>query len=487
MPFLKDPHKKLLIGGAWVDAVSGRTFETRNPANGALLAHVAEGGADDIDLAVTAARRAFEGPWRKSLPSERQRILLKLADLMDAHWDELALLDTLDMGAPLRHTRNSRDLLIGLIRYYAGQALDLNGETLSPSVPNMVAYTTREPVGVVGGIIPWNGPVWGCVWKIGPVLATGCTLVLKPAEEASLTALRFAELVLDAGAPPGVVNVVTGLGPVAGAALASHLGVDKVSFTGSDITGRKIVEASAGNLKRLTLELGGKSPNILFADCNLEVAAATAAMAVFANSGQICSAGTRTFVQRPIYDRVVEEMAKIANALVVGDGLNENTDLGPVVSERQLRRVADYVELGAREGARLVAGGERLTSDGRDQGYFMAPTVFAEVENGSRLAREEIFGPVASVIPFDGEDDVLAMANANPFGLGAAVWTCDIGRAHRLSQGLASGSVWINCYNALDPIVPAGGVKMSGYGRECGRQHLEDYLAVKSVWFNTAL
>jgi aldehyde dehydrogenase (NAD+) len=470
-----------------VDAVAGRTFETRNPANGALLAHLAEGGAEDIDLAVAAARRAFEGPWRKSLPAERQRILLKLADLMDAHWDELALLDTFDMGAPLRHTRNSRDLLIGLIRYYAGQSLSLNGETLSPSVPDMVAYTTREPVGVVGGIIPWNGPVWGCVWKIGPVLATGCTLVLKPAEEASLTPLRFAELVLEAGTPPGVVNVVTGAGPVAGAALASHLGVDKVSFTGSDVTGRKIVQASAGNLKRLTLELGGKSPNILFADCNLEVAAAAAAMAVFANSGQICSAGTRTFVQRPIYDRVVDEMAKIAGALVVGDGLKETTDLGPVVSERQLRRVSDYVELGAREGARLVVGGERLTSEGRDKGYFIAPTVFAEVANDSRLAREEIFGPVAAVIPFDEEDDVLAMANANPFGLGAAVWTRDVGRAHRLSQRLASGSVWINCYNAFDPVVPAGGVKMSGYGRECGRQHLEDYLAVKSVWFNTGI
>jgi aldehyde dehydrogenase (NAD+) len=484
-PFLADPAKKLLIGGRWVEARSGRSFEARNPATGALLGTVAEGGAEDIDIAVADARRAFEGPWSRALPSDRQRILLKLADLVEQRWEELALLDTLDMGAPIRHTRAPRDLLVGLLRYYAGQALALHGDTLHPSVPDMFACTLKEPVGVVGGIIPWNGPLWACVWKIGPVLATGCTLVLKPAEEASLTPLLFAQLVLEAGAPEGVVNVVTGAGPGAGAALAAHMGVDKVSFTGSNTTGRKIVEASAGNLKRLTLELGGKSPNIIFADADLEAAAPTAAMAVFANAGQICSAGTRVFVQRPVYEAVLEAMAKVGASVKVGDGMDPETDMGPVVSQRQLERVSSYLDTGCSDGARLVCGGSRLTDGRLGDGFFIAPTIFADVDNSSRLAREEIFGPVAAVIPFDGEDEVVAMANDNDFGLGAGVWTRDGARAHRMGRRLQAGSVWVNCYNALDPVVPFGGVKMSGYGRECGREHLEDYLTVKAFWMKT--
>lgn len=484
-PFLADPSKKLLIGGRWVDAVSGEVFESRNPANGQLLATHAQGAAADIDLAVDEARRAFEGPWRRFLPCDRQKILLRLADLVEQNFDELALLDTLDMGAPIRHTRYPRELLVGLLRFYAAQALSLNGQTLSPSIPDMTASTLKEPVGVVGAIIPWNGPIWACVWKIGPVLATGCTLVLKPAEEASLTPLRFAELVLEAGAPPGVVNVVTGSGPGAGAHLAAHSGVDKISFTGSHLTGRKIVQASAGNLKRLTLELGGKSPNIIFADADLTMAGPTAAMAVFANAGQICSAGSRIFVQRPAYEAVLDAMQRQAATLRVGDGADPATDLGPVVSAQQLNRVMDFMDIGAGEGARLVCGGARLTNGALAQGYFIAPTVFADVNNSGRLAREEIFGPVASVIPFDTEEEAVALANDNDFGLGAGLWTADLGRAHRMARGLAAGSVWVNCYNALDPVVPFGGIKMSGYGRECGAEQLDAYLNTKSLWINT--
>jgi aldehyde dehydrogenase (NAD+) len=387
------------------------------------------------------------------------------------------------MGSPIRHTRGSRRHLVGLIRYFAGQATAIYGQTAETSLNgNMFAATLKEPVGVVGSIIPWNGPLWATVFKVAPVLATGCTLVLKPAEDAPLTPLRFAELALEAGVPPGVINVVTGFGRGAGAALAEHPGVDKVSFTGSVRTGQEIVRASAGNLKRLSLELGGKSPHIVFDDADITRAAPAAAIGVFANAGQICSAGTRVFVQRGVYDEVVETMARVGAGLRVGAGTDPASDIGPLVSRRQLDRVLGLVGSACDEGARLVSGGERLGGPAHALGHFMAPTVFADVRDPMRIAREEIFGPVASVMPFDDLDEVVRRANDSPFGLGAGVWTRDVGRAHAIARRLQAGSVWVNCYNQMDPAMPFGGVKQSGWGRESGIQQLDEYLNVKGLW-----
>jgi aldehyde dehydrogenase (NAD+) len=344
----------------------------------------------------------------------------------------------------------------------------------------------KEPVGVVGAIIPWNGPLGASVWKIGPALATGCTVILKPAEEAPLTPLRLGELILEAGVPPGVVNIVPGFGETAGAALAAHAGVDKIAFTGSHLTGQKIIAASAGNLKRVSLELGGKSPDIVFADADLENAVPGAGMAVFANSGQICSAGTRLFVERRIYDEFVGRVADFGNGLKVGDGIDPKTQIGPLVSEQQLDRVTGYLSIGKQEGARAVSGGNRLTGEAYTRGYFVPPTVFADVRDDMRIAQDEIFGPVLSAIAFDDIDEVIVRANATSFGLGSGVWTRDVSKAHRLAKAIRAGSVWVNCYQAMDPAVPFGGYKMSGYGRESGLQHLEEYLNVKAVWIKTA-
>jgi aldehyde dehydrogenase (NAD+) len=341
-------------------------------------------------------------------------------------------------------------------------------------------------VGVVGAIIPWNGPLGASIWKIGPALATGCTVVLKPAEEAPLTPLRLGELVLEAGVPAGVVNIVPGFGETAGAALAAHPDVDKVAFTGSHTTGQSIIRASAGNLKRVSLELGGKSPDIVFADADIEAAVPGAAMAVFANSGQICSAGTRLFVEQRVYDAFVDRVAQFGKGLRVGNGLDPETQIGPLVSEQQLERVTGYLSLGRQEGARAVAGGERLTEGPLAQGYFVPPTVFADVRDDMRIAKEEIFGPVLSAIPFQDIDDLVLRANATMFGLGSGVWTRDVGKAHRLAKAIRAGSVWVNCYQAMDPAVPFGGYKMSGYGRESGLQHVEEYLNVKAVWIKTS-
>ena len=483
-PFLDGRPTRLLIGGEWRAALSGRSFESRNPASGALLAQVAEGGAADIDLAVQAARAALDGPWGRMKPDQRQRILLKLADLVDRHFDELSMLDTLDMGAPIRHTRGSKRHMLGLLRWYAGMTTAIYGQTVDSSLGgSMFSATVKEPVGVVGAIIPWNGPLMASIWKCAPVLATGCTLVLKPAEQAPLSPLRFGELLLEAGVPPGVVNIVTGFGKDAGAALAAHPGVDKISFTGSTATGQAIVRAAAGNLKRVSLELGGKSPNILFADADLDKAIPAAAMAVFANAGQICTAGTRLFVERPIYEQVVEGVARIGAALKVGDGSDFSTDMGPLVSPLQLQRVTGYLEAGRAEGARVVAGGARLGGE-HACGNFVPPTVFADVADGMRIAREEIFGPVVAVLPFDGVEEALARANDTQFGLGAAVWTRDVGRAHGMARRLRAGSVWVNCYNVMDPAMPFGGYKMSGYGRESGTAHLDEYLNIKGLWIS---
>ncbi len=486
-PFLDGKPKRMLIDGKWLEAASGKTFDTINPATGELLAKVAEGDAEDIDRAVEAARRAFEGPWSKTKPFDRQQILLKFADLVEKHADELTELDTLDMGAPVSRTKNMKRRAVALLRYYAGMATALHGETIDNSLPGeYFSYTLKEPVGVVGAIIPWNAPLTSSLWKIGPALATGCTVILKPAEEAPLTPLLLGQLALEAGVPPGVLNVVPGYGETAGAALAKHMGVDKVAFTGSHVTGQKIVQASAGNLKRVSLELGGKSPDIVFADADLETTVAGAAMAVFANSGQICSAGTRLFVEKKVYEEFTGRVAEFGKTLRVGNGMDPDVAIGPLVSQDQLDRVTGYLSTGRQEGARPLSGGQRLTDGDFAKGYFVPPTVFADVRDDMRIAQEEIFGPVISAIPFTDIDEVLSRANNTMFGLGSGVWTRDVSKAHRLAKGIRAGSVWVNCYQAMDPAVPFGGYKMSGYGRESGVQHLEEYLNVKAVWIKTA-
>jgi aldehyde dehydrogenase (NAD+) len=486
-PYLDGKPKRMYIDGKWLEAASGKTFDSINPSTGEVLASVAEGDAEDIDRAVAAARRAFNGPWSKFKPFQRQALLLKLADLVEQYFDELAALDTLDMGAPISRTTGNKLRALGMLRYYAGQAVSIHGETIENSLPGeYVSFTLKEPVGVVGAIIPWNGPLTATIWKIGPALATGCTVVLKPAEEAPLTPLRLAELCQEAGMPPGVVNVVPGFGETAGAALASHPDVDKVAFTGSHLTGQKIVQASAGNLKRVSLELGGKSPDVVFADADLDAAVPGAGMAVFANSGQICSAGTRLFVEKTIYDEFTARVAAFSKTLRVGNSANPDTQIGPLVSAEQLDRVTGYLAIGRQEGARPLSGGERLTDGDMAKGYFVPPTVFADVNDDMRIAQEEIFGPVIAAIPFASIDEVIERANRTGFGLGSGVWTRDVTKAHQLARGIRAGSVWINCYQAMDPAVPFGGYKMSGYGRESGKQHVEEYLNVKSVWIKTA-
>jgi aldehyde dehydrogenase (NAD+) len=485
-PFLDGKPKRMLIDGKWVEAASGKTFDTVNPSTGEVLASVAEGDREDIARAMEAARRAFNGPWSRFKPYERQTLLLRLADLVEQHFEELAALDTLDMGAPISRTRANRLRALGMLRYYAGQAVSIHGETIENSLPGeYVSFTLKEPVGVVGAIIPWNAPLSSTIWKIGPALATGCTVVLKPAEEAPLTPLRLAELCQEAGVPPGVVNVVPGYGETAGAALAAHPDVDKVAFTGSHLTGQKIVQASAGNLKRVSLELGGKSPDVVFADADLDAAVPGAGMAVFANSGQICSAGTRLFVERRVYDEFTARVAEYSKTLRVGDGRDPETQVGPLVSAEQLDRVTGYLAIGRQEGARPLSGGERLTDGDMAKGYFVPPTVFADVRDDMRIAQEEIFGPVISAIPFTDIEEVIERANKTSFGLGSGVWTRDVSKAHRLARGIRAGSVWINCYQSMDPAVPFGGYKMSGYGREGGKQHVEEYLNVKAVWIKT--
>ncbi len=481
-PFLDGRPKQLFIDGRTVAARSGQTFDTVNPATGQRLAQVAEGGAADIDDAVAAARRALEGgPWGRFKPFDRQQVMLKLADLVEQHYDELALLDTLDMGGPISRTTLGRRRAVGLLRYYAGLATTLQGHTIPNSAAGDVfSYTLKEPVGVVGAINPWNGPIGLAIWKLCPVLATGCTLVLKPAEQAPLSPLRLAELAREAGVPDGVFNVVTGFGE-AGAALAAHPGVDKIAFTGSTEVGQTIVRAAAGNLKRMSMELGGKSPNIVFADADLDAAVPGAAMAVFQNSGQICSAGTRLYVQRPVYDDFVARVAAYAKTLRVGDPLDPGTQLGPVVSAEQLDRVCGYLAAGREQGATALAGGQRLTQGALAEGYFVAPTVFAGVHDGMRIAREEIFGPVLSALPFDDLDEVVARANDSPYGLGAGVWSRDVGTVHRVARSLRTGTVWANCYQVMDPAIPFGGYKMSGFGRESGIEHVLDYVQTKAV------
>ncbi|GFE77139.1 aldehyde dehydrogenase [Novosphingobium sp. TCA1] len=478
------PEQDMLIGGRRVPAASGKRFETRNPATGELLAMVAQGDAEDVDRAVKAARTALEGPWRRMKPAERQRIMLRLADLVEEHYEELAMLDTLDLGAPLSRTVLGKTRAAALLRYYAGQATLIAGDTLNNSAPgDVLSHTLKEPVGVVAAINPWNGPVGMAVWKTGPVLTSGCTLVMKPAEQTPLSALRFAELCLEAGVPEGVVNVVTGLGD-AGAALSAHPGVDKIAFTGSTGVGEKIIKAAAPTMKRVTVELGGKSPNIVFADADLDQAIPAAAMAVFANSGQICSAGTRLFVQSSIREEFMERLAAFTRTIRVGDPLDPQTQIGPVVSAPQMDKILGYIDGARSEGAQALVGGARLAGPGYDDGFFVAPTIFTDVHDDMTIAQEEIFGPVLSAFSFDTIDEVLERANATPFGLGSGVWTRDLSTAHRMARGIRAGSVWVNCYQMLDPGVPFGGFGVSGFGRESGPHHIEEYLETKAVWIN---
>ncbi|MER2535603.1 MAG: aldehyde dehydrogenase family protein [Rhizobiaceae bacterium] len=487
-PYLDGRPKRLLIDNQWVEAASGQTFATIDPGTGKVLAHVAEGGAEDIDRAVASSRRAFDGPWRKVKPYERQELLLKLAELVDRHWQELAELDVLDMGAPISFVVPRKRRALGLLRYYAGAATMIHGETTDNSMlgGEFVSYTLKEPVGVVGAIIPWNGPVTSAIWKLATALATGCTTVLKPSEESPLSALRLGELIVEAGFPAGVVNIVTGYGHTAGAALTTHGGVNKISFTGSTATGQKIIQASAGNLKRLTMELGGKSPDIVFADADLDAAVPGAGMGVFGNSGQICMAGTRLFVEKKIYEEFVHRVAEYGRSLKVGYGLDPQTQLGPLVSNTQLQRVSGYLESGVAEGATAISGGSRLTEGAYADGFYVPPTVFTNVDENMRIAREEIFGPVVVAIPFEDMDDLVRRANDTMFGLGSGVWTRDVGKAHSLARSIQAGTVWVNCYGPTDPAVPFGGYKMSGYGRESGRESLDAYLNTKAVWIKTA-
>jgi len=474
--------RKLFINGKWVEAASGKTFPSYNPATGEVLANVAEGDREDIDRAVKAARAAFEtGPWSKMSPAGRGKLIWKLADLIEKHQEEFAQLESLDNGKPLKISRIADlPLTIEHMRYYAGWATKIEGNTIPLTLAEpskFLAYTVREPVGVVGQIIPWNFPLLMAAWKLGPALAAGCTIVLKPAEQTPLSALRLGELIQEAGFPDGVVNIVPGYGETAGAALAAHPDVDKIAFTGSTEVGKLILQAAAGNLKKVSLELGGKSPNIVMADADLETTIPGAASAIFFNHGQCCCAGSRLFVEEKVFDKVVDGVAKLAEQIQVKPGFDPDSDMGPLVSEEQLNRVCGYLESGVREGAKAVTGGARHG----DRGYFVKPTVLVNTNDNMKVVREEIFGPVVTAIPFRNAEDIVARANDTVYGLAAGVWSRDIKKAHSVAAKLRAGTVWINCYNIFDPALPFGGYKQSGWGREMGHEVLEHYTEVKSI------
>lgn len=478
--FLKGT-KKLLINGELVEAASGKTFETLDPSNGKVLAVVSEAGPEDVDKAVKAARMAFDkGPWKKMSASERSRLIYKLADLMEEHKEALAQLDTLDNGKPIGETTNADvPLAIDHFRYYAGWTTKIVGQTI-PVAGNYFNYTRHEAVGVVGQIIPWNFPLLMAAWKLGAALATGCTIVLKPAEQTPLSALYLGQLALEAGFPPGVLNVIPGFGETAGSPLVDHPEVDKIAFTGSTSVGKMIMRQASGTVKKISLELGGKSPNIILPDADMSKAIPGALMGIMFNQGQVCCAGSRLYIQKKSYDNVVADLVSHAKNIKQGAGLDPSTQIGPLVSSEQMERVGGYIEKGKSEGAEVVTGGNY----GQGEGYFVTPTIFAGVEDEMTIAKEEIFGPVVAAMPFDDLDDVINRANNSEYGLAAGLWTQDVKKAHYVANELKAGTVWVNCYNAFDAASPFGGYKQSGIGREMGSYALDNYTEVKSVWIN---
>jgi acyl-CoA reductase-like NAD-dependent aldehyde dehydrogenase len=472
---------RLFIGGEWQDAASGKTFEVIDPARAEVVTEVAEADAADIDRAVRAAREAFEGDWRKMTPRQRGRLMWKLAERLEERKDEIALVETLNNGKPLFESGIDVAMTIQTYEYYAGWATKIEGETIPVSVPYQFNYTLREPIGVVGAIVPWNFPLNLASWKVAPALAAGCTVILKPASETPLTALLLADAAAEVGFPPGVLNVVPGNGRTAGEALVAHSDVDKIAFTGSTAVGQHIARVAVDTVKRVSLELGGKSPNIVFADADLPVAAKGALNGIFYGKGEVCAAGSRLLVEESAHEQLVGMVAEGADAMKIGDPLEKGTRIGAVVSEQQMETVLDYIRKGVEEGARVVAGGGRADIE---PGYFVKPTVFDDVTSDMTIAREEIFGPVLATLTFDGVEEAIERANDSMYGLAAAVWTSDVKKAHYVASRLKAGTVWINTYNLYDPASPFGGYKESGYGRDLGRHALEGYTQVKSVWVN---
>jgi aldehyde dehydrogenase (NAD+) len=476
---------RLLMNSEWVEG--SKKFDTVNPATGEVLTQIVEASADDVDRAVEAARHAFEdrsGPWRKMSASERGRLLWRLADLVEKNIDELAELETLDNGKPIFESKYvDMPMVVDVLRYYAGLATKIHGETVN-TLESAFTYTLREPVGVVGLLIPWNFPLLLASWKVGPALACGCTIVLKPAEQTPLTTLRFGELAIEAGVPAGVLNIVTG-GPETGQAIVRHPGIDKIAFTGSTAVGKEIMRLASDTLKRVTLELGGKSPNIVFADSEIDSAVKGAINGIFYGKGEVCNAGSRLFLESKVQEEFLEKLVGRAKKMQPADPLDPKTRMGAIVSQEQMNTVLGYIEVGKKEGAKLIAGGNRVSVDG-SKGFFIEPTIFGDVKNDMKIAQEEIFGPVLATLSFDDVDQVVELANRNPYGLAAAVWTRDVKKAHSVSRQLRAGTVWINTYGLMDAALPFGGYKSSGFGRELGGHAIEHYTEVKTVWLNTA-
>ena len=484
--FLSRPGR-LFIAGTWQDAADGARFDVENPADQAVLTGVAQAGEAEVNDAVAAARAAFEGPWRQCSPARRGLLMLRLADLLERHNEELAQLITLENGKPIGNARGEAASAANIIRYFAGWPSKIEGSTLpvSPASGNpMLNYTLREPVGVCALIVPWNFPLTMCVWKLGPVLATGCTAVLKPAEQTPLVAIRLVQLIEAAGFPAGVVNLITGQGVRTGSPLAQHPDVDKIAFTGSTQVGRLIAQAATGNMKKVSLELGGKSPNIILADADIARAAKGAADGIFYNQGQVCTAGSRLYVHESVLEPVLDELRKHAAAHVIGAGLDPATTLGPLVSQRQLETVQGYLQRGVQDGAELICGGQRPAH--LESGHFIQPSVFLDRQERACVAREEIFGPVLTVMSWSEPEELVARANDSPYGLAAGLWTNDLRAAHRLAAQLKAGSVWINCWNVVDPASPFGGYKQSGWGREMGKNVIDAYTETKSVFVDLA-